>query len=113
MPASLQQTVEREGARLDDLTARVNDLSTRLPVVEARSAVSVQRIGVVRFNPFEDTGGKQSFAIALLDSRGTGVAISSLHARQATRVYLKQISAGRSDIELSDEETEAIKRALA
>jgi hypothetical protein len=112
MPATLQQQVESESARLDQLTGRVTDLSTRMPVVEGRAALAVQRVGVVRFNPFEDTGGQQSFAIALLDSRGTGVAISSLHSRQATRVYLKQINAGKSDIELSTEEAEAIRRAV-
>ena len=50
---------------------------------------SFQRIGLVRFNPFEDTGGNQSFALALLDGRGDGFVVSSLHARTGTRVYAK------------------------
>ena len=113
MPASLQEKVEREGRRLDDLTLRVQDVSGRLPSVEGRSTVSLQKVGIVRFNPYEDTGGQQSFAIALLDSRGTGFVISSLHSRQATRLYMKQVTDGRSEIALGDEEAEAIKQALA
>ena len=113
MPASLQEKVEREGRRLDDLTLRVQDVSDRLPSVEGRSTVSLQKVGIVRFNPYEDTGGQQSFAIALLDSRGTGFVISSLHSRQATRLYMKQVTEGRSEIALGDEEAEAIKQALA
>jgi hypothetical protein len=113
MPASLQHMVEQESARLDELTLRVQDVRDRLPVVEGRATVAVQRVGVVRFNPFEDTGGQQSFAVALLDSRGSGFVISSLHSRQTTRVYLKQLAEGRSDLQLSDEESEAIRRALA
>ena len=65
---------------------------------------------MVRFNPFEDTGGQQSFALAMLDARGSGVVISSLHSRQATRVYLKQITEGKSDTQLGNEEAEAIRQ---
>jgi Protein of unknown function (DUF4446) len=113
MPEDLQDTVERETERLDQLTLRVQDLNGRLPVVEGRSTVSLQRVGIVRFNPFADTGGQQSFAVALLDSRGSGFVISSLHSRQATRVYLKQVTDGKSETPLGDEEAQAIAQALA
>lgn len=113
MPASLQTTVERESRRLDELTLQVNAVSGRLPSVESRSTVALQRVGIVRFNPFEDTGGQQSFAVALLDARGTGFVISSLHSRQATRIYMKQITSGKSDTTLGDEEAQAIRQALA
>jgi hypothetical protein len=67
----------------------------------------------VRFNPFEDTGGNQSFALALLDAEGNGWVLSSLHARSGTRVYAKAIREGRADGALSDEEAAAIKQATA
>ncbi len=113
MPADLQDKVERESRRLDELTVRVQDVGGRLPAVEGRSTVSLQRVGIVRFSPFADTGGQQSFAVALLDSRGSGFVISSLHSRQATRLYLKQVTDGKSDAQLGDEEAEAIRQALA
>ena len=113
MPANLQERVEREGKRLDELTLRVQDVSGRLPLVEGRSTVALQRVGIVRFSPFADTGGQQSFAVALLDARGSGFVISSLHSRQATRLYLKQVTEGKSDTPLGDEEADAIRQALA
>ncbi len=69
------------------------------------------RVGLVRYNPFEETGGNQSFALALLDVEGNGWVLSSLHARTGTRVYAKAIARGRSDTALSDEESEAIRKA--
>jgi hypothetical protein len=67
---------------------------------------------VVRFNPFEDTGGNQSFAIALLDAHGDGVVISSLHARGSTRIYAKAVRAGRADGAASAEEAQALRQAM-
>jgi len=74
---------------------------------------AVQRVGVVRFNPFPDAGGDQSFAVALLDAEGNGLVISSLHGRTETRVFAKGVANGRSRHALSAEEQDAIDRALA
>ncbi len=91
----------------------VDRLDTRTSRLEASAPRAFQRVGLVRFNPFEDTGGNQSFALALLDAEGNGWVLSSLHARTGTRVYAKAIRAGRSDGALSDEESAAIKQATA
>ncbi len=73
----------------------------------------LQRLGFKRFNPFTDTGGNQSFILTLLDENGTGVVISSLHSRENTRVYAKQIENGRCpDQVLSKEEQTVIKESL-
>src|ERR1700674_2023125 len=66
--------IEQLGSRVDALNALERELETA-----ARRAL--QRVGVVRFNPFQDSGGDQSFAIALLDQGGSGVVVSSLHGR--------------------------------
>ena len=97
--------------RLDELGRRVDSVAGRLPVVEEQGKRAVQHVGIVRFNPFEDTGGNQSFALALLDSQRDGFVVSSLHSRQNTRIYLKAITAGRSETALSDEESEALRKA--
>ncbi len=98
-----------------DTVARVVDdldeLAARSAMLEARSQRAFSRLGVVRFNPFEDTGGNQSFAMALLDGRDDGIVISSLHSRSGTRVYAKTLSGGRSDGALSDEESRALDLA--
>lgn len=111
--SDLGPAVERALWRLDELSKRIDGLDGRLPVVEEQGRRAVQNVGVVRFNPFEDTGGNQSFALALLDSKRDGIVVSSLHSRQNTRVYLKAIVGGRSETALSDEETEALRKAGA
>ena len=103
-------------AHLDKVFAvsgEVDELTVRTAVAEANLRRSFQRIGLVRFNPFEDTGGNQSFALALLDANGDGLVLSSLHSRTGTRVYAKAISGGRSETALSDEESEAVRTAMA
>jgi hypothetical protein len=83
-------------------------------LAEVRDVLSsaIQRIGLVRFDAFEDMGGRLSFAVALLDADGTGVVFSSINGRNETRIYAKPIEFGSSRIALSDEENESIRRAL-
>jgi hypothetical protein len=105
------------GSHLDRVRQVVRDVegvSARATGLERAMQGSLSRIGLVRFNPFEgDTGGNQSFALALLDGRGDGFVVSSLHARAVTRLYAKAIAAGASEAALSDEESQALRLALA
>lgn len=71
----------------------------------------VQKLGVVRFNPFRETGGDHSFSLAVLDGRNSGFIITGLHTRERTRLYLKELKRGKSDAELSREETKALEKA--
>ncbi len=110
---SLESTLHATLDKVAALSTGVDQLRSRATVIEAVQKKAVQRSGLVRYNPFEDTGGNQSFAVALLDDRGDGVVMSSLHARQNTRVYAKAVAGGRSEAALSDEEAEAIRMAMA
>lgn len=74
---------------------------------------AVQRVGLVRFDAFEDMGGQLSFALALLDADGTGVVLSSINGRRETRVYAKAIDRGESAVPVTEEEREAVKRAMS
>jgi hypothetical protein len=72
----------------------------------------LQRIGVVHFNPFSDTGGSQSFSMALLDREDNGLIMTSLFARTGNRWYIKHVKKGKGiHVELSKEEETAIKNA--
>jgi len=72
----------------------------------------IQKIGIVRFNPFSDTGGSQSFTIALLDGKKSGIVITSLYARTGNRWYIKHIHEGVCrDVDLSKEEQTALTKA--
>jgi hypothetical protein len=104
------------GAHLDKvytLGREVERLGARTGALETSGLRAFQRVGLVRFNPFEDTGGNQSFALALLDGHGDGFVVSSLHSRTGTRIYAKAIAAGASDTALSEEESGALQQALA
>jgi hypothetical protein len=72
---------------------------------------AISHLGLVRFDAFEDTGGGQSFALALVDDEGDGVVLTSLHSRQSTRVFIKDIRGGVSDAPLSGEEERALREA--
>ena len=80
--------------------------------IQKEGLLHIQKIGLVRFNPFKDTGGDQSFILSLVDGNDTGVIISGLYARSGTRWYAKRIVKGKSiEHELSDEEKKALKEA--
>jgi len=111
--ASLEAILDSHLDKVDAVARGLQDLGARTALTEAAQRRSFQRAGLVRYNPFEETGGNQSFALALLDADGDGWILSSLHARSGTRVYAKAITAGRSDAGLSDEETAALRQALA
>lgn len=78
---------------------------------EETLSTTIRKVGIVRFNPFNNTGGDQSFAIAFLNSENSGIIISSLFLREGTRVYAKPVNKLKSTYSLSKEEEEAIKKA--
>jgi hypothetical protein len=98
-------------ARVRETAARVEDVDQLAQRLEKAAYFSLQHLGVVRFNPFHDTGGDQSFAVALVDGHGNGVVLSSLHGRDATRVYAKPLKRWESTHSLTDEEKQAIALA--
>jgi len=88
----------------------IEGVKDQLKSLEKRSKFSLQKLGLLKFNPFSDLGGDQSFSLALLDDHDHGVVITSLHGRQTTRVYTKLVN-GEKDAKLSEEEIKVIKKA--
>ncbi len=86
-------------------------ISEELENLKEENKFSVQKVGIIRFNPFKDLGGNQSFSIALLDGNNDGVVITSFYSRDGNRVFGKPIKKGRSQHVLSEEEEKAIERA--
>lgn len=89
----------------------VSDLDTKTRRIDRTLKHSMQWMGVIRFNPFRNTGGDQSFAWAIVDGYGNGIVLSSLHSRENTRVYVKPLQKWESVYSLTDEEKQAIARA--
>jgi hypothetical protein len=108
---SLGELVAGQGNRVEAAREEVARLRQEVRALDASAARSVQHVGLVRYNPFDEAGGDQSFALALLDRLGNGVIISTLHTRTATRFYAKAVKAGQPTVSLSDEEAMALKQA--
>ena len=97
----LGESIKRIAASLDE----------RMGGAEARLEGAVTRAGVLRYDAFNETSGRQSSSVALLDERGNGVVLSAILQREQARVYAKPIREGRSELELSPEEREAMRIA--
>ncbi len=87
-------------------------LETEYKRVDAMSQKAVQKVGVVRFSPFEEIGSDLSYAIALLDCHHDGVVLSSIFGRDESRCYAKPIKNGESSYVLTEEEKQAIEEAI-
>ncbi len=94
------------------LENRLNQLEMFLNEHKLASRAHYQKIGVVRFNPFERVGGEQSYSLAILDEKNDGLVITFLYSREGVRVYVKRVVDGHGkDVELSKEEEKAIVMA--
>lgn len=104
---------------LVDLSKTAGELESRLDVsdeklssVDALAKKGLHRVGVIRFNPFGGTGGDMSFCIAALNGANDGFVLSGLYSREGVRVYAKPIERGASRYPLSEEEKQAIEKAV-
>lgn len=98
------RAMDEEIQELFEISNRIHSLSQR----------SMHKSAVMRFNPFKEVGGNQSFAVTLLDGKNCGVVISSLHTREGTRVYAKPVKHGEADgFPLTEEEKATIGQAIA
>ena len=95
-----------------DLEKEIKEAFLKIKDLEEVSKITIQKTGVVRYNPFNEMGGNQSFIIALLDGKNNGFVISSLFVKDGNRVYTKEIKSGKSDYALSKEEMQAIEKAV-
>lgn len=99
---------------VEDFGNRLTDLNSKVALIQSQGLEYTQRVELLRFNPFNDTGGDQSFAVCFLNSEGSGIVVTSLHARSGTRLFGKEIVLGKSaKYELSKEEEQVIKKAMA
>ena len=107
----LEEIIYKQIKKTNEIDGEIKKLIENNSKIKENLAKCTQKVGVVRFNPFGDVGGNQSFAIAFLDKCLSGVTILSLYSRDGVKVYSKQIIEGKSEYKLSKEEEEAIKKA--
>lgn len=107
----LKKVLEAILLKLDKHEENLLSVDKRLEQDETKSLKYLQRVGFLRFNPFSDTGGDQSFILSLLSAEDNGIILSSLHSRGTTRLYAKAIKNGQGDkVPLSKEEKEVINK---
>ena len=109
---NLYQILEEHINQVQQASKQVDELQSLCEKLSAKLSHAVQRVGIVRFDAFDDVGGNLSFSLSLLDDHSDGVVITGLYGRQDFRCYAKPIRGGESEIPLSKEEKEAIAKAL-
>lgn len=109
----LRGVLEGQARQIQRLETAVRSLSATDRRQEVLIEGAVRRVGLVRYDAFEDVGGRLSFSCAMLDDHGSGVVMTSINGRQDTRVYAKPIVDGHSQYNLSVEEEEAIRQAIS
>ncbi|MCC6446485.1 MAG: DUF4446 family protein [Armatimonadetes bacterium] len=109
----LEEMVSGYLSRAQELAPRVEAMEVVLDALQEAQRRSLQYIGVVRFDAFEEVGGHQSSAVALLDGYLDGMVISTIYSRSDARVYTKVVKDGKSESPLTEEEREAINIARA
>jgi hypothetical protein len=112
MDEALRGVLEGQASQIQRLEKAIRVLNARDNKQQIQIEGSVRRVSLLRYDAFEDVGGRLSFSCALLDEHGTGVVLTSINGRQETRVYAKPITEGSSSYNLSSEESEAIRQAL-
>lgn len=106
---NLEQILDRLLDSQEEHDKALENIAKELSVHYEENKLHIQHIGFIRFNPFEETGGDQSFAAAFLNAHKDGLVISSLHTRSGTRLYAKAVKAGKGvKYTLSKEEQEAV-----
>jgi len=106
--ANLEEAIAAHMTTVDEAVQRTDVLEKAVVNLETRVPACLQRVNVVRYDAFDDVGGEQSFAVALLDAQGDGIVLSSIYTRQDVRIYAKSISAGQPSHTLSKEERQAL-----
>lgn len=105
---NLEEVIINNSKTLERVLLKIDVFEEQLSETERLAKKSIQRVGMVRFNAFDDIGGDLSYALALLDQNGDGVVISSIYGRDDARTYAKTIKQGKSSYQLSTEEEQAI-----
>ena len=108
---NLEATLANHLQRVETVDLKLAELAIEYERLAASASLASQKISIVRFNPFGDTGGDQSFCLAVLDAHDSGYVLTSIHGREGTRVYVKPVDYRQSKYTLSDEEQQALAQA--
>ena len=109
---SLEEDLENYMYRVDRVEKQNADIMNQINGLDKDLKSCIQKVGIVRYSAFQDTGSDLSFTLALLDEHDNGVVFNGIYSREMSNIYAKPVENGNSKYTLSEEEQEAIKRAI-
>jgi hypothetical protein len=109
---SLERTLTAHMKQVRAVDHRLSQLNAEYERLAITNSLASQKISLVRFNPFGDTGGDQSSSLAVLDAHNSGYVLTTIHGREGTRVYIKPVDNSKSKYPLSAEEQQSLAQAI-
>jgi len=106
-----QKLLDKINSKLDINDEDIRKIKKAINNINTQDIGHIQKMGLVRFNPFNEIGGDHSFSFAILDGADNGIIVTGLHTRDRSRIYAKPVMKGKSQLELSDEEKKALLKA--
>ncbi len=109
---NIQETIEEYMDKISEVEEENNNLKNYCAQLDNTLATSIQKIGLIRYSAFKDTGSDLSFTLALLNEKNTGVVLNGIYSREMSNIYAKPVEKGNSTYTLSEEEKQAINKAM-
>lgn len=109
---SLEEDLEIYMSRVDEVERKNTETSNHVKNIDQNLTKCIQKVGIVRYSAFKDTGSDLSFALALLDENNNGVVLNGIYSREMSNIYAKPVEKGQSTYTVSEEEAQAIEKAI-
>ncbi len=109
---NIEEDLENYMYRVERVEKQNAEIREIINSIDANMANCIQKIGIVRYNAFKDTGSDLSFALAMLDEKNNGVVLNGIYSREMSNIYAKPVENGKSTYTISEEEQQAIQKAM-
>ena len=109
---NIEEDLETYMYRVNKVEQQNGELASKVQNIETDLSKCIQKIGIVRYNAFKDTGSDLSFTLALLDEKNDGVVLNGIYSREMSNIYAKPVKNGQSSYTISEEEAKAIQKAI-
>ncbi|MBO6243349.1 MAG: DUF4446 family protein [Clostridia bacterium] len=110
---NIEEDLENYMYRVERIEKKNGEILDYVKTIDEDMKTCIQKVGIVRYNAFKDTGSDLSFALALLDENNDGVVLNGIYSREMSNIYAKPIKKGKSNYTISEEEEQAIQKALS
>ena len=109
---NIEEDLENYMYRVERVEKQNAEIRGLINAIDTNMANCIQKIGIVRYNAFKDTGSDLSFALAMLDEKNNGVVLNGIYSREMSNIYAKTVENGKSTYTISEEEQQAIQKAM-